>query len=666
MLLLCTIVSGQEDDSEKEIATLLLKIEQSHKGEKLQLMDSLSNYISSNTNFENDSIVKATVQYALEIDSIGIATWQTANLIFFQNNIKGNPEKGKQLFLDFLETSEKTKDYTALAKFYIEGGDSFFFLEDYDNSIGYYDLAETNAVKAKDDRFVGLAKLYKAATLSNWGDFSESSRLLQEARKIFQKTNDTFNIISSRNSLSVLYSQNNFFKEAKAERDEAIVLAKKIKSEGHLVSFYYNAATDAGKQGNNEEQIKELKLALDASKKSRSPEYYEAMLLAGLSIAYSKIDSVSVAESYIKEIEKSPEQNTQGKNKEPYLDALKHLAFAKKDYANALIYGKEHLSIKKEGSHFEEIQRGEKFLADVYEALGNNTLAYAHFKNYEALKDSIGNVQKVRGLSYYQTLYETEKRDAKIQAQQRDIALLDAQNKIKNQLILFGGIGMLAFFAVVVLARSRNAARKRQKLQEDFSQDLIKAQEEERTRVARELHDSVGQKLMLLTKQAKRFGDFEIDCLAGNTLEELRSISRGLHPITLEKLGITEAIISMVNEVDANTNIFFTNEIENIDDLLSKETSLHLYRILQEVLNNMVKHAEAKSASVTIEYRNNAVEAIIVDNGKGFEYSEKLKLATSLGMKTLMERAKIIKSSLDIRSKNNQGTTIQLIIPTFK
>ena len=83
-----------------------------------------------------------------------------------------------------------------------------------------------------------------------------------------------------------------------------------------------------------------------------------------------------------------------------------------------------------------------------------------------------------------------------------------------------------------------------------------------------------------------------------------------------------------------------------------------------EVLNNMVKHADAKVASITIERKKNIIEVVIKDNGKGFEFSEKVNQGTSLGMKTLLERARIIKSTIEIKSKYNQGTTVQLIIPT--
>lgn len=205
--------------------------------------------------------------------------------------------------------------------------------------------------------------------------------------------------------------------------------------------------------------------------------------------------------------------------------------------------------------------------------------------------------------------------------------------------------------------------RAKQKRNEIYTQNLIKAQEEERTRVARELHDSVGQKLMLLTKKTKTTGNLEMASLAGNTLDELRAISRGLHPTTLARLGLTAAIINLIDEVDSNSNIFFTREIENIDALLGTESALHLYRIIQEVLNNMVKHSEAQAASVVILNKDNQIETIISDNGKGFELAEKVKTSDSLGMKTLMERAKILRSKIEIKTQPTKGTTVILNIP---
>ena len=224
-------------------------------------------------------------------------------------------------------------------------------------------------------------------------------------------------------------------------------------------------------------------------------------------------------------------------------------------------------------------------------------------------------------------------------------------------------VSLLSIASVCIFIFYYYKTKAEKKRNEAYTHNLIKAQEAERTRVARELHDSVGQKLMLLTKKTKTNGNLEMESLANNTLQELRAISRGLHPAILERLGPTAAIRNMVDEVDSNTDIFFTHEIDDIDALLSREASLHLYRIIQEVLNNMVKHADAKAASVIIEKKESTIETTIADNGKGFEMSEKIKSGTSLGMKTLLERAKILHSKIDIKSQPNKGTTITLTIP---
>jgi len=665
LLIFCVFnISVYAQETEQVISELKQKINTSEKGEKLKWMDSLSNYTYFDTNREPDSIISKTINYALQIDSLNVAIYQLSNWMDYLNNRKTNPEKALREYKKYSEQAFLLQNNKTKAKLYLNIGDSYYYLKEYEKAIKYYDTTEVIAKRAEEKKLLGLAMMYKAGTQSQMGHFAESSQDLQECIRMFKKAKDTFNIISAKNSLSILYSQNGFFNEAKKERDEAIVLAKKINSRTHLISFYVNAATDAKKLNQTKSRIENLLLAKKISDNSSHSSFYNSILCSHLSIAYAQQDSINLAESYLQKLEEILKTNESQQNKAGYIEALKNVWFAKKNYSKALQYGKEHLEITRKTSDFENVMNAEKFLADVYEAQNNSSQAYQHFKAYEKIKDSISNVQKVKGLSYYQTLYETEKRDSKIETQQSDIALLDAENRYKNQWLLFGGLGMLGVFGGVLLVRSRSAAKKRQKLQERFSQDLIKAQEDERIRVARELHDSVGQKLMLLTKKTKSVGDADMELLAGNTLEELRSISRGLHPATLEKLGLTKAIETLINEVDANTNIFFTNEIENIDGDLNPDQALHLYRIIQEVLNNMVKHAEAKAASVSIHRNGKNIEALIKDNGNGFEYSEKLNNGESLGMKTLLERAKIIHSKITIQSAHLKGTSILLQIPT--
>lgn len=280
-------------------------------------------------------------------------------------------------------------------------------------------------------------------------------------------------------------------------------------------------------------------------------------------------------------------------------------------------------------------------------------------------QERAGNLymQKLMTFPYDQGLNEAKTKDATIRSQKKDIDLLDAQNKVKTQWILFGGISLIGIFISILLLRSMNAARRRQFLQEKFSQDLIKTQEGERTRLARELHDSVGQKLMLLTKKTKDEKNSELNLLAESILEEIRNVSRALHPSTVERLGVTGAIRALVNEIDASCNILFMNDIDVVDGYLSEEKALHLFRIVQEVLNNMVRHSKATTASVNLNLKEGKLRVTIKDNGVGFNFLEKYHSGTSLGMKTIMERSKIMKSQINIISNPEFGTIVHLLIP---
>ena len=273
---------------------------------------------------------------------------------------------------------------------------------------------------------------------------------------------------------------------------------------------------------------------------------------------------------------------------------------------------------------------------------------------------------KFHGISFEKVISETNKETETTLLQQNDIGHQISEKTINNQWVIFIVISMMGITISILLLRSMNAAKRRQLLQEKFSQDLIQTQENERTRLARELHDGVGQKLMLLTKKVKGEKDPELIILAENILEEIRSVSRALHPSIVERLGVTGAIRVLVDEVDASSNILFISEIDEIDGMISNESSLHLYRIVQEVLNNLIKYSKATTASVNIYNRERNIKMVIKDNGVGFNFLDKYHSGTSLGMKTIMERSKIMKSQLNFISSPDSGTVVHLIIPAVR
>jgi len=656
-------ITAQDADIKSKIDFFNSKIVKTERGERLAWLDSLTRITIRNSDLKYDSIVRQTISFAISLDSLSLATKKLADLIGFENNYKSRPEEGLKLFKTYEEVLNKGTDFGSIGWMYLNAADSYYFTDDIDKSLELYEITKTFALKAKSKGLFAYAELYTGYNQSHLGKFSESSISLKKAMNAFSKLKDTFNILSAKNALSILYSKNAFYKEAEKERNEAIELAEKTNNNTSLVNLYFNAAQDYKKTNDNVKQIINLKKSLLANSNSDFVLAVKPVLISSLVKAYAENDSLSLAKTNFKEFEKLYRKNTTEKNRNLYVDAKKTLLFFNKDYQNALIYGKEFLKLEKQKEGYENIMNAEIFLSKVYEALGDNYNSNIHLLNHYEIKDSITNVQNVKSLVYYQTLYETEKRDHQIENQQASIGLLNLENKNKRQFIIFGSIGLVIFFSLVIVLRSRKNLKERQAVQEAFSQNLISAREEERTTVARDLHDSVGQKLMLLTKITRTNKNNELETLSSSSLEELRTVLRGLHPPAIKDLGITKAIEALVNEVDSHTDIFFTNDIENIDNILSNDNALHLYRIIQESLNNIVKHANAKATFVNIEKVKKQILVEIKDNGNGFDFSKNTKHGAHFGMKTLKERAKIIRSKLDIVSQHNQGTVIKLVIP---
>ncbi|MDT0554384.1 ATP-binding protein [Patiriisocius hiemis] len=206
-------------------------------------------------------------------------------------------------------------------------------------------------------------------------------------------------------------------------------------------------------------------------------------------------------------------------------------------------------------------------------------------------------------------------------------------------------------------------AKLKQQLQETFSENLLESQEKERTRIAKDLHDSVGQQLTLIKKKAQNYDQEELALLTNNALEEVRSISRDLYPAVLKQLGLTTSIEQLVYDIDEETTILFSTEIEDIDQIFTEKETVNLYRFIQECLNNIVKHSKATSVEVIIKNKNKHIAISIKDNGAGFDVTNKTS-QNSLGLKTLSERIRILGGTLQINSKPTKGTNITAILPT--
>lgn len=227
----------------------------------------------------------------------------------------------------------------------------------------------------------------------------------------------------------------------------------------------------------------------------------------------------------------------------------------------------------------------------------------------------------------------------------------------RTSIFWIGLILSLAILSILILyIRNKNVQKRQQK----FSQDLINAQENERQRISRELHDSIGQKLLLIKNMLFKQQTNPDTVLVDKTIEEVRGMSQSLHPFQFEKLGLIASIKNLVTTFQKNSEIFYSEDIEEIDLHFKVEKSIFVYRMIQECLQNVEKHSKAKACRVNVEKKGNRVIFEVKDNGIGFDVSKASDKLDSLGMKTLYERAQVINAKLSIQSTKEKGTTIQI------
>ncbi|MCK9425961.1 MAG: ATP-binding protein [Ignavibacteriaceae bacterium] len=211
--------------------------------------------------------------------------------------------------------------------------------------------------------------------------------------------------------------------------------------------------------------------------------------------------------------------------------------------------------------------------------------------------------------------------------------------------------------------------------QMSFSKQLLESQEEERKRIAGELHDSLGQNLLVIKnlllvkmQQSQIEGKSLLDTseLVSQTLQEVRSISHNLHPHLLDQLGLTKTIRSLTTQLNESTNISITAEIDDLNGTLEPAAEISLFRIIQECFNNIIKHSKAEKASLVIKRLPDFLKVSILDNGKGIDEKKINKheeFGHGFGLYGMKKRAQLFDWIYEIDSHPGIGTEIKLTIP---
>lgn len=247
---------------------------------------------------------------------------------------------------------------------------------------------------------------------------------------------------------------------------------------------------------------------------------------------------------------------------------------------------------------------------------------------------------------------------------------------LKGFLLLSGTLLTVVVIGLSVIFILRRRLERQRLAKFIFSRQILQSQEDERRRIAVNLHDTLGQNLLIIKNQSRMAMQLpadeivlrrrlnEISDITLQTIEEVRTITRNLRPYQLDRLGLTHAIRAVIKQTSENTTILFASDVDDIDGAFDKEYEIHVFRIIQEGINNIIKHSSATEATVVIKRNEAVISLSIRDNGKGFDVH--LVKPVGFGLNNIVERVWILGGESKIDTVPGGGTNLLFQIPIPK
>ncbi len=343
-----------------------------------------------------------------------------------------------------------------------------------------------------------------------------------------------------------------------------------------------------------------------------------------------------------------------------------------KDYKLAEIYLQRGLQARRTTGSVENITETHSLLADIYEATGQYKKAFEHEKKFAVLKDSL-IVKNKKTINELETANQMAVKNKELM--QNRLVISQQQNRLDNKNLWLAGVSVVSLFFVVIGASIYKNFKQKQKVLKREQEivelkALMSGEEAERSRIARDLHDGIISQLSAVrmnfnalpnqNPELKSNPDYResIEQLE-TTIKELRTTAHNLMPEVLLNGGILEAVHVFCEKISRNSGVDIDYQTYGVMPLLEQSFELSIYRIVQELVHNIIKHAQASSALVQISCKNDLLSIIIEDNGVGIDESN-IAATKGRGLINLKERIKLLRGHLDINSSETSGTAIYI------
>ena len=549
-----------------------------------------------------------------------------------------------------------------------------------------------------EDSETGYYYSLKGRILLDEERFTESLENLIKADKIANNSSDYNLKVNVTESFTMFYIKQMNFNAAKKYIDQLLSFEKNIEDKNLLIkinntvgNYYSDFAYFYENDGNSfiDTAIIYFKKALEYSKKINNPGFLSSNYIS-LGICY--YDKGEYNKS-IKYYNKALEQTKLSNDSIALADVLTNLGsvyFDKGQYKKALDNYKKAGEIFRKHDYGKGIYLSEFLLADTYKAMDDYKNAYEHEIKGRQLYDSIYILEKEKIINDLLVKYETRKKEDKIKAQKAKLEMAAIRARNKNLAIISLAF-LIVFIVTIAVFISKSARMKTQLIAKEVeikSQEInkllkeqelksysamLEGQDKERQRIASDLHDRLGG-ILSTVKAYFQTIDEKIKSLEEKTVvqyekaaellntavEEVRNISHDLHSGVLKNFGLCAAVSDLKNTIELTGQLKIDLFVSGKKRKLDTNKEIEIYRLVQELFSNTMKHARANKVTLQFTFAENNINVIFEDDGIGFDPR---KVTKGIGLKNIEARISKLNGDYSIDSAPGRGTIIILDIP---
>ena len=502
----------------------------------------------------------------------------------------------------------------------------------YDEAVRYYQHALRLYQAAKLTDKVALVNVNLGVVYKALGDYPNSIKNYQEALGIFQGMDNSYLVAVCEVNLGSVYLFVNQY-------DSALHYSQLASEKFHALSYFR----------------------------------FEAVAIGNVGIAHAKLKQNLAAIQYLKKAIALHEQNNNTKELAFCRLKLAEVYESEGDFNSALNQALEASRLAQQAQALQQMADADALLARLYQKRGDYANAFNYLKSYQAVHDTLFERNSVSEIRKFQIQYETEKKERALAISKAELAEKELEIQQSNaRLTLVGAALLLAVvvgWAVYRQQRLRQAQLEQEnRLKEQLAQaEAQNALQQERLRISRDLHDNIGSQLTFinasmesLSKQVDEPSVLEVKSLTLETIKELRKtvwlINK--HSVSWEELVIKlREYLKPVAAISTSVQVQTKGELNG---MLEAQEANQLFRLIQEAVNNALKHAQASEISVLFEAKEEGVAVSIHDNGIGFDPSE--ALGKSMGLQSMQERAHSLQAEWELQSGQGEGTQVRLLL----